>query len=103
MSKSRHRVSGEHFCAEAVNQAKTQKWKSAILIYRKANRSDWRQYIVYVDEIVGDKARKVGWGQIMEDFERQTDVCELYSVDNGEPLKVLEPQNDVTKVVLEED
>lgn len=31
------------------------------------------------------------------------DECELYSVDSGEPLKVLEPQNDVTKVVLEED
>lgn len=39
----------------------------------------------------------------MEGFECQTDECELYSVDNGEPLKALELQNDVTRVVLEED
>lgn len=39
----------------------------------------------------------------MEGFECQPDECELYSVGNGEPLKALEPQNDVIKVVLEED
>lgn len=59
--------------------------------------------IVCVKEIVGDKARKVGWGQIMEGFEYQTDESELCSVGNGEPLKTLEPQNDAIKGVLEED
>lgn len=39
----------------------------------------------------------------MEDFEWQTDEWELYLVGNGEPLKALAPQDDVIKVVLEED
>jgi hypothetical protein len=39
----------------------------------------------------------------MEDFEYQTDESELCSVGSGEPLKTLEPQNDVIKGVLEED
>lgn len=39
----------------------------------------------------------------MKGFECQTDERKLYSVGNGEPLKPLEPQNDVIKVVFEED
>lgn len=62
------------------------------LLQKKKKQIDqivWR--IVCVKEIVGDKARKVGWGQIMEGFEYQTDESELCSVGNGEPLKTLEP------------
>lgn len=39
----------------------------------------------------------------MEDFEWQADEWGLYSVGNGEPLKALAPQDDVIKVVLDED
>lgn len=39
----------------------------------------------------------------MEDFEWQADERELYLVGNGEPLKALAPQDDVIKVVPEED
>lgn len=39
----------------------------------------------------------------MEGFEYQTDESKLYSVGSREPLKTLEPQNDVIKGVLEED
>lgn len=73
------------------------------LFKEKTNRSDLLEYKVYVEEIVGNKSRKVGWGQIMEGFEWQTDEWELYLVGTGEPLKALEPQDDVIKVVLEED
>lgn len=62
-----------------------------MLVYEKANRSDWLEYKVYVEEIVGARARKVGWGQITKGFECQTDECELYSVSNGESLKAVEP------------
>lgn len=39
----------------------------------------------------------------MEGFEWQTDEWQLYLAGPGEPLKALEPQDDVIKVVLEED
>lgn len=54
-------------------------------------------------EIVGARARKVGWGQITKGFECQTDERELYSVGNGESLKAAESHSDVIQVVLEED
>ena len=72
----------------------TQAWKSNSCS-KKANRSDRLEHSLCQG--------KVGWGQIMEGFEYQTDESELCSVGNGEPLKTLEPQNDAIKGVLEED
>lgn len=74
----------------------------AVLVQEKANRSDRLEHTLCQGNS-RSKARKVGQGQIMEDFEYQTDESELCSVGSGEPLKTLEPQNDVIKGVLEED
>lgn len=79
------------------------RYKSAVLIQGKANRSGCLEYKVCREAIVGDQARQVGWGQIMEGFEYETNECELYSVGNEEPLKTLETQNNVIKVALEKD
>lgn len=73
-----------------------------MLVQEKANRSD-RLERTLCQGNSRSKARKVVWGQIMEGFEYQTDESKLYSVGSREPLKTLEPQNDVIKGVLEED
>lgn len=72
----------------------TQAWKSNSCSKKKkkANRSDCLEHSLCQG--------KVGWGQIMEGFEYQTDESELCSVGNGEPLKTLEPQNDAIKEYL---
>lgn len=72
------------------------------LFKKKANRSDCLEHTLCQGNS-RSKARKVGWGQIMEGFEYQTDESELCSVGSGELLKILEPQNDVIKGALEED
>lgn len=88
-------VSGKargHLLPEEIDWAKLRHGKAILVPKKKKKQIDqivWS--IVCVKEIVGDKARKVGWGQIMEGFEYQTDESELCSVGNGEPLKTLEP------------
>jgi hypothetical protein len=61
MSKSRHRINRKPGGNRLGKNSEVEKCR--------ANRSDLLKYKAYVEEIVGDKARKVGWGQIIEGFE----------------------------------